>query len=315
MNSIKIENLTAKTGEKVQALVKVYDTETVMPITIINGRLEGKNILITAGVHGGEYPGIVATMRAAGEINPEDVKGSITIIHPVNTQSFEKRTSEVIPEDGKNLNAIFPGKKDGTLGDKIAHFIGSIQEGKDFHLDLHSGDLHEHAMPFTYFPGSCDENITEIAREAASSMDLQYMVKSGSTKGAYSSGAINGVPGLLMERSGRGLWTEEEAADYKKDIYSLLNHFDVVKTEQAKDKKVPTEITEATYLVSSNSGCWFPKVVAGEHFKEGQYLGYITDYFGNKLEEHYAKYNGVVLYMTRSLSVPDNCPLVAYGKI
>ena len=172
----------AKAGEKVQGLVKVYDTETVMPITMINGRLAGKDILITAGIHGGEYPGIVATMRIAGEINPEDVKGSITIIHPVNTQSFEKRTSEIIPEDGKNLNAIFPGKKDGTLGDKIAHFIGSIQAGKDFHLDLHSGDLHEHAMPFTYFPGSCDEHITKIAREAASSMDLQVIAEGVETE-------------------------------------------------------------------------------------------------------------------------------------
>lgn len=315
MNSITVENLTATSGEKVQGLVKVYDTETFMPVTIINGRLDGKNILISAGIHGGEYPGIVATMRVAEEIDPADVKGSIILIHPVNTQSFEERTSEIIPEDGKNLNAIFPGKKDGTLGDKIAHLIGRIQKGKDFHLDLHSGDLHEDAMPFTFFPGSCAEKITEIARDAARTMDLPYMVKSVSINGAYGSGAMNGVPGLLMERGGLGLWTDAEAEDYKRDIYSLLDHFDVLNTAQAKGKKVPTEITEATYLVSSHSGCWFPKVIAGEHIEGGQILGYVTDYFGNKLVEHEAKYEGVVLYMTRSLSVPNKCPLVAYGKI
>ncbi len=314
MDSITIGNLTAQAGTKVQGLVKVYDTDTFVPTTIINGSTQGKNILVTAGVHGGEYPGIVASMRIAAKINPQDVRGSITILHPVNTQSFEKRTSEIIPEDGKNLNSIFPGKKDGTLGDKIAHFVGSIQDGKDFHMDLHSGDIHEHAMPFVYFPGKCSEEVSQVARAAAKSLDMDYMVKSTSTKAAYSSGAIKGVPGLLLERGGCGLLDEDEVKSYEKDIMSILNYFGVVEASQDQDKKVPREINEAVYLQSSNTGCWFPNVNSGEYLTEGKCLGYVTDYFGNKLEEYYAVCDGVVLYMTRSLSVSNGCPLIAYGK-
>ena len=39
---ISICNITAKQGQKAQGFINILDTETKMPITIINGQKEGK---------------------------------------------------------------------------------------------------------------------------------------------------------------------------------------------------------------------------------------------------------------------------------
>ena len=100
---ISICNITAKPDQKAQGFINILDTETKMPITIINGQKEGKTVLITAGVHGWEYPGIRTAIELAKEINPQDVSGNIIIVHVVNTAGFEKRRAAIMPEDDKNI--------------------------------------------------------------------------------------------------------------------------------------------------------------------------------------------------------------------
>ena len=51
---------------------------------------DGKIILITSGIHGGEYPGIQTAIELAQELNPAEVQGALIILHPVNTQAFAK---------------------------------------------------------------------------------------------------------------------------------------------------------------------------------------------------------------------------------
>lgn len=93
--------LTLKNYGKIQDYVKILDTETKIPVTIINGKNEGKTVLITAGIHGGEYPCIRTAIELARDINPEIVNGQIIIIHPVNMQAFKDKSAGIVPEDGK----------------------------------------------------------------------------------------------------------------------------------------------------------------------------------------------------------------------
>ena len=314
---LKVGSLFANKGEKKQGLVEVYETGTAMPVTLINGINDGKTILITAGIHGVEYPCIQTAIELAQEINPKDVNGKIIIIHPVNTQSFKKKTSAVVPEDGKNINRIFPGDKNGTLAEQIGHFITyECQSKADFYVDIHGGDLHELTTPFVYYPGIADEEIISASREIASILDVKYMVKSVAKTGAYNSAAIRGLPSILIERGGRGLWNNQEVKEYKKDILTILNHFDIIK--DIKITKVNTEmitdITKAIYLEADVDGCWYPRVSAGQRVEEGDILGEIKDFFGNILMTYYAEISGVVLYMTVSLSVESDEPLIAYGE-
>ena len=314
---LKVGNIIANKGEKKQGLVEIYNTSTSMPITLINGEKEGKTILITGGVHGSEYPCIQTTIELAKEIEPKDVSGNIILIHPVNTQAFEKKVSAVVPEDNKNINRVFPGEKDGSIAEKIAHFITyECQEQSDFYIDLHGGDLHELVTDFVYCPGIGDEKVIEEAKKVAKVLDLNYMVKSKSTTGAYNSAAIRGLPSLLIERGGRGTWSKEEVEKYKKDVRNILNHLQVLKDSSfsSENIKSPIEITNAIYLNASETGCWYPEIKPGDKVKKGKILGTIKDFFGNTLATYYSEVKGVILYMTVSLSIEKDEPLVAYGE-
>ena len=46
--------------------------------------------------------------------------------------------NDITPEDGKNLNRVFPPNRNGTLTDKIAYFFWETFACKvDFYIDLH----------------------------------------------------------------------------------------------------------------------------------------------------------------------------------
>lgn len=310
-------NLSAEKGEKVQGMVNVYETGFYFPVTLINGIQNGKTILLTGGIHGAEYPGIQTTIELASELKPEEVSGQLIIIHPVNTEAFRKKISELVPGDDKNLNRVFPGDKEGTLAEQIAHFIThECQSQADFYIDLHGGDLHEQSTNFVYYPGIAAEEVIAASRKVAAVLETSYMVKSGATTGAYNSAAKRGLPSILIERGGRGSWTKEEVASYKRDIKAVLYELDILNDEALVIHKEneTIDIIKAIYLESELEGCWYPEVSAGEKVEEGQLLGSIKDFFGNTLQTYYAEVSGIVLYMTIALAVGVGNPLIAYGK-
>lgn len=62
-DTLKVCGLTIERGTKLRTYLPVPDTNVKIPLTIINGENDGPTLLITAGHHGGEYPGIAAAME------------------------------------------------------------------------------------------------------------------------------------------------------------------------------------------------------------------------------------------------------------
>lgn len=77
-----------KPNQKKQMLVVPNVLNYQMPATLIKGKYPEKTVVITAGLHSGEYPGIPATIHVAKTIDPHQVHGTILFIHCVNTSSF-----------------------------------------------------------------------------------------------------------------------------------------------------------------------------------------------------------------------------------
>ena len=97
-DTLHICGLKVERGQKLRTYLPVLDTKTEIPVTIINGQNDGPTLLITAGIPGGEYPGIAAAMELGRDISPEDIRGCLILMHPVNIQSFWARRAFVIPE-------------------------------------------------------------------------------------------------------------------------------------------------------------------------------------------------------------------------
>lgn len=283
-----------------------------MPATLVCGANPGKTLLITAGIHSGEYPGIPAVIRTAKDIDPAQVSGNLLMIHCVNTSGFWARTDCLVAEDGGNLNGNYPGASEGTVSQRIAdYFVTQIFPYVDFILDLHSGSQQEPLTPCLFFPKW--EKVREESLAAAKALDIPYLIQSMAKAGQYSYAAHTmEIPGLLLERGHSGFCKESWIDDYCKDLRLLLNHLEMYPYEEISSVEKHV-FMKTIYLEAEEDGVWYCNVAANETVKQGQLLGRIEDFFGNVLHKYYAEADGIVFYHCCGLSVKTGRNLVAYG--
>ena len=315
--SFQLGDVTVRRGEKYQGDISFANGDIVLPGTIICGKLPGKTMLITGGVHSGEYVGIQACVELGAELQPEKTVGTIVILKVLNRPAFENRAGSLGLSDGKNLNRVFPGNPNGTEMERLAWAITKeVYPKVDYYIDLHSGDDFEALTPYVYYAGKAAQEVTEVSRKMAEQVDVPYMVRSMvSSGGAYNYAASKGSASILLERGGMGAWTSEEVNSDKRDVRNILSSLDMYQIRRDVRNYVPMEVTDVCYQAASEDGLWYPAAKPGNMVAEGALLGTIRDYNGKLRETCRAEYTGVVLYQTGSLQVTEGGPVVAYGRI
>lgn len=313
----QLGDVTVRRGEKYQGDISFANGDIVLPGTIICGKLPGKTMLITGGVHSGEYVGIQACVELGAELQPEKTVGTIVILKVLNRPAFENRAGSLGLSDGKNLNRVFPGNPNGTEMERLAWAITKeVYPKVDYYIDLHSGDDFEALTPYVYYAGKAAQEVTEVSRKMAEQVDVPYMVRSMvSSGGAYNYAASKGIASILLERGGMGAWTSEEVNSDKRDVRNILSSLDMYQIRRDVRNYVPMEVTDVCYQAASEDGLWYPAAKPGNMVAEGALLGTIRDYNGKLRETCRAEYTGVVLYQTGSLQVTEGGPVVAYGRI
>ena len=302
---------TITPNSKVRGFIRVPGTPVEMPFTFIHGAKPGKAILLTGGVHGGEYPCIETAIQLANELDPAEVSGTILIISPVNPAAFLARMQYYGPFDGKNLNRVFPGKATGTVSERIAYAVHQLQQAADFFLDLHGGDIHEGLVPFVIYSKLGDPDKAEQSRLASALLGFPYVVGSVSDNGSIGAAAQAGTPGFLAELGQCGRWSPQEVDEYKTAVRNVLRSLEVI-----PGAVVPHQVAfleKMLVTTATADGCWYPAVQLEDKLKKGQKLGEIRDYFGTVTAEYFADSDGIVLYLVTSLAITANDPLCAIG--
>lgn len=315
--SFQLGDVTVRRSEKYQGDISFANGDIVLPGTIICGKLPGKTMLITGGVHSGEYVGIQACVELGAELQPEKTVGTIVILKVLNRPAFENRAGSLGLSDGKNLNRVFPGNPNGTEMERLAWAITKeVYPKVDYYIDLHSGDDFEALTPYVYYAGKAAQEVTEVSRKMAEQVDVPYMVRSlVSSGGAYNYAASKGIASILLERGGMGAWTSEEVNSDKRDVRNILSSLGMYQIRRDVRNYVPMEVTDVCYQAASEDGLWYPAAKPGDMVAEGALLGTIRDYNGKLRETCRAEYTGVVLYQTGSLQVTEGGAVVAYGRI
>ncbi|RDY31478.1 M14 family metallopeptidase [Lachnotalea glycerini] len=311
------EVLTVKRGEKKQVELGVLGGKSKLPVTIIAGKEEGETLLITSGIHCTEYTGIQAAIELAQNIIPEQIKGTVILIHPVNQSGFEIcNNSSVVPEDNKNLNRVFPGNKNGSAAEQLADFIvNHLYSLTDYYIDMHGGDIQEDLSPYVYYVTVTKDSVKDKAQQMAKRVNVNYMVGSKvGSYGAYNYAGSLGIPAILIERGCKGVWNHEEVELYQEDIKNVMRYLGILEDNKKEVSFESTELEQVHELCANNTGCWYPGKKAGESFKKGELAGEIKDYFGNVIEQIYFETDGIILYQTCSLCVGKNKEIIVYGE-
>ncbi len=312
---LRVGNFSAPTGEKVTGVQEVQvDGHTVpVPLFLIHGAKPGPTLVITAGVHGAEYASIAAALEIGQTLTPKAVHGSVVVAPVVNMPAFRARSIYVCPLDGKNLNRVFPGDKNGSASEQLAYWLfHNLLKRADYYVDLHGGDLVEALIPFTIFNVSGNAKVDERSKELAQVFGIPYVVRSETRGSTYSAAAHEGIPSMLAEAGGQGLWPREAVALLTNGVNRLMRHIGML--DGPAPEPVPTQVLDKfIWLRSEHDGYYYLDVSVGDVVAKGQRLGKITDYQGNVLQAVDSPADGRILFLVSSLAINKGDPLLAVG--
>ena len=204
-------------------LLAIPGTDIALPYTQIDGDAKGPTLLITGGVHGGEYPGIEAAIRFANALDPSRLRGRVYVIHLTNPPAFYGKSQYYVPLDGKNLNRVFPGSALGSVSERMAHRVSELARTSDFWVDMHGGDIHEALVPFTIYSDGGSPEVVAQSRQMAEAYGIARILESSSVAGGtYAFAATVGIPAILTESGQMGQLDEEAVQVHLRGLENIL---------------------------------------------------------------------------------------------
>jgi len=281
-----------------------FNNQGYLPVSIVKGKTDGPVFTIIAGVHGFEYPPIMATQELMREIKPEELSGTIIFVPIANQGSFYTRTPFINPQDKRNLNGAFPGSSSGTITQKLADLItANIIPVSDVFLDIHGGDACEDLMPFIcYYDNKNKPEQTQLAKELSEASGFEYVVSYPYTiaddepaKYVFKQAVQDGKTGLSIESGKLGNVQEEAVSLIKKGVFNMLKKMKMYDKATGPNPDI-IRLNNQVYINSKEKGIFYSRYKAGDKVKKGDLVGHTTDEFGNTIAEYKAPKSGIILY-------------------
>ena len=284
-----------------------------LPMWVVNGSADGPTLVVTGGVHAAEYASIAAALDLGRSLDPNTLRGRVIVVPVMNMPAFTARSIYVCPLDGKNLNRVFPGDAHGTASEQIAAWVfRHVIAQADYYVDLHGGDLIEALVPFTIFFRSGNAQVDHVSLEMAKVFGIHYLVSSETPGSTFSAATRAGIPSILTESGGQGIWTREDVALHTNGLNRLMRHLKMIPGDEPE--RVPFTLLERfLWLRSQHEGFWYPAVGVGEAVTTGQDLGSVKDCEGHVLQTAVSPAGGHVLFIVSSLAINQVDPLLAVG--
>jgi predicted deacylase len=288
-----------------RGMIKV-DSEIELPFGIVEGAKDGPSLLVTAGIHGSEFCSIEAAQRLLGT-DPETLAGTLLVLPIVSLASFWKRSIYLMPGDGKNLNRMFPGRADGSISERLAHWLLTEAFSKaDAYVDLHGGDLNEALVPFSLYREG-DARSEALGRN----FGLPILIASRYEGFTVAAASMRGVPAIIAEVSGNGLWNDATVGELSEGLARVMHSLGMV---EEKPKPAPPVSTMTLSFVSSpRQGLWYPYQAIGAAVAKDQPVGEIRDLLGQRQDVILAPLAGRVLFQMTSLSANESEALLGVG--
>ncbi len=259
-------------------MAKLYTTTNVdVPIIIQRSNKPGPVVLITGGLHGDEINGVeIVRQLISKEINIPEI-GTIICIPVLNVFGFLNMNREF--PDGRDLNRVFPGFKNGSLASRLAYqFTKNILPVANYCLDFHTGGASRFNAPQIRVKKG-DEQMLEFAKI----FNAPFTMYSRTIPKSYRENcAKKNIPILLFE-GGKSQDNDKDIAKHGVEgAMRFLKHLGMLRDKfHAQEGHAPTVIiNSSTWIRARYSGLLHTKVDCGKHVEKGEYIATITDPYG-----------------------------------
>lgn len=312
---LKVGKLSAQQGEKCFGINEflIEKDPYQLPMWLINGNSDGPTLVVTAGVHAAEYASIAAALAFGRALDPQNLRGRVIVVPVMNRPAFDSRSIYVCPLDGKNLNRVFPGSGHGTASEQIADWVfTNVIRQAEYYVDLHGGDLIEALVPFTIFFRSGDQRVDHLSLDMAKVFGISYLVCSETPGSTFRAASAAGIPAILAESGGQGIWTSADVARHTDGLQRILRFLEMIPGE-VPEPSATILLEKFLWLRSEHEAFWYPSIEVGQEVMSGQVLGQVTDWEGHVLQSAISPADGRVLFIVSSLAINQGDPLLAVG--
>jgi predicted deacylase len=270
------------------------------PIYVSRGLEDGPVLALTAGMHGDEINGmeIVRRMLDTGLNKP---RCGVTICMPiVNLYGFLNFSRDV--PDGKDINRSFPGNKNGSLASRVAyHLMREVIPHIDYGIDFHTGG----AMR-TNYPQVRTVLKDGINAQLASAFGAPFTIDSPYRPNSLRKEAARKGKNIIVYEGGESLRFDQHAIEEGiAGSLRLMKHLEMI--DWAPEPKEENRVIWSTsWIRARNAGLFQANVQCGQLVSAGEWLGTITDPFGEFKEQIVAPMKGYVIGL-------NNIPVINAG--
>ncbi len=276
--------------------------------------IDGPKLVITANIHGDECVGF-AVVVALLERLPSLLKKGEVVLYPSLNPTGLRRMMRTYPEDGQDLNRLFPGNSQGSASQRHVHTIwSSIENCKpDLLFDLHTDS--PLSIPYVILDRKISANATDktleemerLAKSSGLTVVWEYRTpdyRRYKLEKSLSGAALNrlGIPSLTLEVGPRR-FMDRDAVEIATDaVLSMMAAKGMLReTITSTHKPVSGIWYRGNGPVAHHAGVFIPSVYAGDRVKRNQLLGKIYSLTGVELEEIRSHFPALVL------SLPAQC--------
>jgi predicted deacylase len=323
--AITVGSATAGPGQKATGAIEVpaaSDAGTSIPVVVINGARPGQVLALVSGLHGTEYASIIALEKVIGLLDPKDISGAVIILPLVNVGSFNQKVPHVNPVDRKSMNRFYPGNPNGTQTDRASYMITRDVVDKCDHLiDLHGGDLDESLRPYAYWSKTGNSAIDRTSLEMVLAFGLDHIIISedrpkdpAASRYLENTATTRGKASIAAEAGYAGTVEPEDVELLANGCLNVMRYLKILPGEY-KPIKNPVWVGKVVTVASDSPGIFYPQVKRGTYVEKGMRLGYVSDFYGNRLFEAMAPESGVVLYICAVPSMDKGGTIANIGVI
>lgn len=301
---IRVFNHEIKEGERAYFTVPAgelaHKAVVQLPVIVVAGKKEGPVLWINGTVHGDELNGSYAAWELSGEIDPEQLSGTLVVTPICNPIAFECR-NKISAIDNMDMDTAFPGDPEGMMTQRIAHMIyREIKANAGAVISFHTMATPYRANPYSVrkiIPGVSDSvnEVSEGMQRAFGVVTNCVVDLCGDTNElpGVTSGALDitcmkdGIPAFMGEMGQGGKVETEYVEAAKKGILNVMRYLKMLDGPVEKpDRQVL--ITKRRFLRSDKGGMIRMNVKSGDEVKAGESL-LDLHYYGDEMESYPAR--------------------------
>ncbi|NJN41681.1 MAG: succinylglutamate desuccinylase/aspartoacylase family protein [Flammeovirgaceae bacterium] len=304
MKPLTIAGENIRPGELSEIKIKIARlpsrTWIETPVYVFRGLEDGPVLALMAGMHGDEINGMEIVRRIIDSGYHKVKRGTVLCMPIINIYGFINYSREV--PDGKDINRSFPGSKSGSLASRVAyHLMHSVLPYIDYGVDFHTGG----AMRTNYPQVRCvmkDETNQQLANAFGAPFTIDSPFRPKSLRQAASKKGKN----IIVYEGGESIRIDNFAVEQGiEGTLRLMHHLKMIDwSPEAKEEN--RIIWSSSWIRAKSAGIFQTNVKCGELIQKHQWIGTMTDPFGEFKESIKSPITGYLIGL-------NNNPVVHAG--